>query len=125
MINSNATGSRELIDERPHATSTRGQGLRLCGGCGRVECLGASVFEGSATARHPVAPRARGGLSRMFPSRERQCFDTDMVFDAAIHDGMHVLSLSLGGDQQNEQSLGRQQQSIVTGGVDSLAAAAS
>jgi len=47
------------------------------------------------------------------------------VFDAAIHDGMHVLSLSLGGDQQKEQSLGRQQQSIVTGGVDSLAAAAS
>jgi hypothetical protein len=31
-----------------------------------------------------------------------------MVFDAAIHDGMHVLSLSLRGDQQNEQSLGRQ-----------------
>jgi hypothetical protein len=47
------------------------------------------------------------------------------VFDAAIHDGMHVLSLSLGVDQQTEQSLGRQQQSIATSGVDSLAAAAS
>ena len=59
------------------------------------------------------------------PVNGNECFDTDMVFDAAIHDGMHVLSLSLGGDQQKEQSLGRQQQSIVTGGVDSLAAAAS
>jgi hypothetical protein len=32
---------------------------------------------------------------------------------------MHVLSLSLRGDQQNEQSLGRQWQSITTSGVDS------
>jgi hypothetical protein len=47
------------------------------------------------------------------------------VFDAAIHDSMHVLSLSLGGDQQTEQSLGRQRQSIATSGVDSLAAAPS
>ena len=108
MINSNATGSRELIDERPHATSTRGQGLR--GGCGRVECLSASVFEGSATAWHPAAPRARVAAYRVCfpPVNGNECFDTDMVFDAAIHDGMHVLSLSLGGDQQKEQSLGRQ-----------------
>ena len=48
------------------------------------------------------SPRARVAAYRVCypPVNGSECFDADILaaFDAAIHDGVHVLSLSLGGD---------------------------
>jgi subtilisin family serine protease len=63
---------------------------------------GASVFgfgKGTATGG---SPRARVAAYRVCypPVNGSECFDADILaaFDAAIHDGVHVLSLSLGGE---------------------------
>ena len=63
---------------------------------------GASVFGfGNGTASGG-SPRARVAAYRVCypPVNGSECFDADILaaFDAAIHDGVHVLSLSLGGD---------------------------
>jgi subtilisin family serine protease len=66
---------------------------------------GASVFGfGNGTASGG-SPRARVAAYRVCfpPINGSECFDADILaaFDAAIHDGVHVLSLSLGGDPSN------------------------
>ncbi|KAG2649249.1 subtilisin-like protease SBT5.3 [Panicum virgatum] len=66
---------------------------------------GASVFGfGNGTASGG-SPRARVAAYRVCypPVNGSECFDADILaaFDAAIHDGVHVLSLSLGGDPSN------------------------
>ena len=62
---------------------------------------GASVFGfGNGTASGG-SPRARVAAYRVCypPVNGSECFDADIIaaFDAAIHDGVHVLSVSLGG----------------------------
>ncbi|RCV05002.1 hypothetical protein SETIT_1G046800v2 [Setaria italica] len=66
---------------------------------------GASVFGfGNGTASGG-SPHARVAAYRVCfpPINGSECFDADILaaFDAAIHDGVHVLSLSLGGDPSN------------------------
>ncbi|TKW33702.1 hypothetical protein SEVIR_2G257300v4 [Setaria viridis] len=62
---------------------------------------GASIFGyGNGTAKGG-APRAHAAAYKVCwrPVNGSECFDADIVaaFDAAIHDGVHVLSVSLGG----------------------------
>ncbi|KAL5664868.1 hypothetical protein ACJX0J_024976, partial [Zea mays] len=79
-----------------------GHGTHTLSTAGGSPVPGASVFGfGNGTASGG-SPRARVAAYRVCfpPVNGSECFDADILaaFDAAIHDGVHVLSLSLGGD---------------------------
>ncbi|CAM0946281.1 unnamed protein product [Alopecurus aequalis] len=79
-----------------------GHGTHTLSTAGGSPVPGASVFgygNGTATGG---SPRARVAAYRVCykPVNGSSCYDADILaaFDAAIHDGVHVLSVSLGGD---------------------------
>ncbi|XP_062223789.1 subtilisin-like protease SBT5.3 isoform X2 [Phragmites australis] len=79
-----------------------GHGTHTLSTAGGSPVPGAAVFGfGNGTASGG-SPRARVAAYRVCfpPVNGSGCFDADILaaFDAAIHDGVHVLSLSLGGD---------------------------
>ncbi|KAL6888311.1 hypothetical protein ACP4OV_009337 [Aristida adscensionis] len=79
-----------------------GHGTHTLSTAGGSPAPGAAVFGfGNGTAVGG-SPRARVAAYRVCypPLNGSECFDADILaaFDAAIHDGVHVLSLSLGGD---------------------------
>ncbi|KAK3156284.1 hypothetical protein QOZ80_2AG0105200 [Eleusine coracana subsp. coracana] len=79
-----------------------GHGTHTLSTAGGSPSPGAAVFGfGNGTASGG-SPRARVAAYRVCypPVNGSECFDADILaaFDAAIHDGVHVLSLSLGGD---------------------------
>jgi subtilisin family serine protease len=81
---------------------TEGHGTHTLSTAAGSPSPGASVFGfGNGTAIGG-SPRARVAAYRVCypPVHGSGCFDADILaaFDAAIHDGVHVLSLSLGGE---------------------------
>ncbi|TVU32952.1 hypothetical protein EJB05_24717 [Eragrostis curvula] len=81
---------------------TDGHGTHTLSTAGGSPAPGAAVFGfGNGTASGG-SPRARVAAYRVCypPVNGSECFDADILaaFDAAIHDGVHVLSLSLGGE---------------------------
>ncbi|KAL6604489.1 hypothetical protein ACP70R_042916 [Stipagrostis hirtigluma subsp. patula] len=79
-----------------------GHGTHTLSTAGGSPAPGAAVFGfGNGTAVGG-SPRARVAAYRVCfpPLNGSECYDADILaaFDAAIHDGVHVLSLSLGGD---------------------------
>ena len=79
-----------------------GHGTHTLSTAGGSPVPGASVFGFGNDTASGGSPRARVAAYRVCypPVNGSECFDADILaaFDAAIHDGVHVLSLSLGGD---------------------------
>jgi len=83
-----------------HAGHGRARHAHAVHGGGRL-VPGANLFGyGNGTAKGG-APRAHAAAYKVCwrPVNGSECFDADIIaaFDAAIHDGVHVLSVSLGG----------------------------
>jgi subtilisin family serine protease len=82
-------------DENGHGTHT----LATAGG---AAVRGASAFGYGAGAARGGSPRARVAAYRVCfrPVNGSECFDADVLagFEAAIRDGVHVISASVGGD---------------------------
>ncbi|XP_008810184.1 subtilisin-like protease SBT5.3 [Phoenix dactylifera] len=82
-------------DNEGHGTHT------LSTAAGRI-VPGATLFGYSTGMAKGGAPNARVAAYKVCwpPVDGSECFDADILaaFDAAIHDGVHVLSVSLGGD---------------------------
>ena len=79
-----------------------GHGTHTLSTAGGAAVLGAAAFGyGGGTARGG-APRARVAAYRVCfrPINGSECFDADVLagFEAAIADGVHVISASVGGD---------------------------
>lgn len=94
-----AVGAVGLAAETPRDTDGHGTHT-LSTAAGRF-VPGANVFGlGNGTAKGG-APNARVAAYKVCwpPVNGSECFDADILaaFDAAIHDGVHVLSVSLGG----------------------------
>ncbi|KAJ1278389.1 hypothetical protein BS78_04G075700 [Paspalum vaginatum] len=92
VLNASTNTPRDMDGHGTHTLST----------AGGSPVPGAAVFGfGNGTASGG-SPRARVAAYRVCfpPVNGSECFDADILaaFDAAIHDGVHVLSLSLGGD---------------------------
>ncbi|KAA8519247.1 hypothetical protein F0562_013503 [Nyssa sinensis] len=84
------------------ARDYKGHGSHTLSTAGGNFVLGASVFGlGNGTAKGG-SPRARVAAYKVCwsPINGSECFDADIIeaFDVAIHDGVDVLSVSLGGD---------------------------
>nr|XP_009394968.1 PREDICTED: subtilisin-like protease SBT5.3 [Musa acuminata subsp. malaccensis] len=98
-----AVGAVGLAAETPRDTDGHGTHT-LSTAAGRF-VPGANVFGlGNGTAKGG-APNARVAAYKVCwpPVNGSECFDADILaaFDAAIHDGVHVLSVSLGGGPTN------------------------
>ncbi|KAL6839476.1 hypothetical protein ACP4OV_030746 [Aristida adscensionis] len=82
-------------DENGHGTHT----LATAGG---AAVRGAAAFGYGAGTARGGSPRARVAAYRVCfrPVGDTDCFDADVLagFEAAIHDGVHVISASVGGD---------------------------
>ncbi|OEL14656.1 Subtilisin-like protease SBT5.3 [Dichanthelium oligosanthes] len=88
-------GLKTPRDENGHGTHT----LSTAGG---AAVRGASAFGYGAGTARGGAPRARVAAYRVCfrPINGSECFDADVLagFEAAIADGVHVISASVGGD---------------------------
>ncbi|KAJ1290126.1 hypothetical protein BS78_02G218800 [Paspalum vaginatum] len=97
-----ATVGQQQVGANPASTrDTDGHGTHTLSTAAGRPVPGASLFGyGNGTAKGG-APAAHAAAYKVCwrPVNGTECFDADIVaaFDAAIHDGVHVLSVSLGG----------------------------
>ncbi|KAG0544169.1 hypothetical protein BDA96_02G252100 [Sorghum bicolor] len=99
-------GQQQQQQASPASTrDTDGHGTHTLSTAAGRFVRGANLFGyGNGTAKGG-APRAHAAAYKVCwrPVNGSECFDADIIaaFDAAIHDGVHVLSVSLGGSPAN------------------------
>ncbi|KAJ0988189.1 hypothetical protein J5N97_006545 [Dioscorea zingiberensis] len=95
-----AVGNQSLISDSPR--DIEGHGTHTLSTAGGSFVANASIFGYGNGTTKGGSPRARVAAYKVCwpPVLGAECFDADILaaFDMAIHDGVDVLSLSLGGD---------------------------